>query len=225
MSKINVKSFNMEANATAVKVIKADGSIVITTTEAMNRAKRTAMAAKKPKKVKKTKNSVTIIKEHTLSLTKGIKVLKSLCCYRQYAATCHWGKIAQTNIIDNPIIAPCFAKFYTTYTEVEKQMELIEKEKSNDIYQLIERLGYLLDDIKTALVALYQAVNQSKVCETFAEHPMIIAEGKELGLGVLMARAMLSMHNIESAYKEMMQLSKEGVHINDYNIVGTFSKF
>lgn len=227
MAKINTKSFNMENESSAITITKADGTIIKTTFGAMQKARQAQKRAEaKTKKAKKTTSLHKLNAEQAIRLVKSLKVLKSLSAYREHGYR-QWGKICRDNVINHPYISTPLGRVYLKYNEIEEQIDAIEAERKNskDVYQLIEKLSFLIDDIKGIMTELTKGIRDSRVCEFYADHEMINGDKRRLGLAVLMQKSLLALLDIDNIFAEVNSIGVNGADISTYNTEGSFSRF
>lgn len=221
------ESFNIERNASAITITKADGTVIKTTYAEMIKARQAKKRAEaKAKKAKKTTSLHKLNAEQAIRLVKSLKILKSLSAYREHGYR-QWGKICRDNVINHPYISTHLGRAYLKYNEIQEQIDAIEAERKNskDVYQLVEKLSYLIDDMKSIMTELTKGIRDSRVCEFYADHEMINGDKRRLGLAVLVQKSLLALLDIDNIFVEVNNIGVNGADISTYNTEGSFSRF
>lgn len=168
-------------------------------------------ASKCPKKaVRKRKIIVTdkdIIKgvsSEITSLYKRVKVIESLKCfytngYRQWGTSFNF--VINIKDIRMPLVK--YMMVAKEITPILEEIETLSKKGSKSVFQIIEKLTYKLDDVKTALKSLCDGVNKSEVIYGLSKRPCIYEKGKRLGLSILMARSSSALNEMDDIIEKM----------------------
>lgn len=219
MSRVNNNVFNQEKSASMITIV-IDGKPTRMTYDAYKKWKSAKTRAKncgKKKSIRVQQTEIKLLPNHITRLIKGIKVMKSLSAYYDNGYR-QWGTIAR-EIINTPMISAPFIHFRTISYEIanlQNQIKEIAKHNEKDVFQFVEKLSYKMDDARHWMDELVKGVNDSRVCEFFADKECINGEGRRLGLRTLMMRTLFSLNDIDNVFKELNVISHNGLDALDY---------
>ena len=173
----------------------------------------------KPKK--KAKKQTTDIQYDAMdikALVNGVKLLKSLKAwhtngYRQ------WGTIHKT-IVGLNGIRQSFSKYNAKYWEIKSVMDEINKVGSKSekaVYQYMEKLSYLFDDMIDIIKELSSNISRNNICQTFANEKAIYENEKRLGLKELMSRVSRTLIDMQCVINKCSDYSLKGFDTIEYN--------
>lgn len=173
----------------------------------------------KPKK--KAKKQTTEIQSNAMDvkyLVDGLKLLKSLKAwhtngYRQ------WGTINKT-IVGLNGIRQSFSKYNAKYWEIKHVMDDIVKvggKSEKAVYQYMEKLSYLLDDMIDIIKELSLNISRNNICQSFANEKAIYENEKRLGLKELMSRVSNTLINMQCVINKCSDYSLKGFDTIEYN--------
>jgi hypothetical protein len=172
-------------------------------------------AEKNPKKSVKRKKAV--VKEISAvalqieSMLKQMSVLKSVQVYRNHAYR-SWGTIANEILsyygIRKPMAEYCvrFGELNALLTDIQKMAKRNEKAA----YQYVDKMAWKLDDMKTNIIDMMKAVNESEVCIRFKNHEAINGKGRQLGLGTIIDKCLNTIGQVENTIEELKKIADNG---------------
>lgn len=190
----------------------------------MTYAEYKAMIKAKQRKAKKAKqiNEIKLLPNDVKALMKNVKVLKSIVAYYRHGYR-QWGTIAK-GIINMPQIQSPFLNVVIKTKEIAdkvSEIETIGKKGDKAIYQYIEKLQYLLDDLQKHLDALLFGITKSGVLSgAIQQHECISGEGRRLGLRVLVQRGDKAISEIGRIIAKLEDITTKGVNPMTYTISG-----
>lgn len=180
--------------------------------------KKSKMKAQKAVKKQKREKVLLELSNHCKGLIKEFKLPKSLCAYYDNGYK-QWGTIAK-NIINNPCIKAPFIDVRCRVIDINKQLEEINtlgKKSDKAIFGYVEKLGYLTDDLKTAVESLSSGITESGVMLLHKNHECINGCGRRLGLHTLVSRTCVAVMKMQDAIKEFDNIAKNGLDISEYD--------
>lgn len=163
-------------------------------------AERNAKSAKQPRKnhVYTTKDYIREISEQVDDMCHKLRILRSLESfynngYRQ------WGNSFKTVVSIEKIHKPLFGIVVTVnrMKPLVSEIETLGKRGSKGIFQDIEKLTYILQDIKVYMKNLYDGVKESEVLYGLSHRPCIYETGRRLGLQEIMYRMFTALNDID----------------------------
>ena len=172
-------------------------------------------AEKNPKKSVKRKKAV--VKEISAvalqieSMLKQMSVLKSVQVYRNHAYR-SWGTIANEILsyygIRKPMTEYCvkFGELNALLADIQKMAKRNEKAA----YQYVDKMAWKLDDMKTNIIEMMKAVNESEVCIRFKNHEAINGKGRQLGLGTIIDKCLNTIGQVENTIEELKKIADNG---------------
>lgn len=165
----------------------------------------------KPKKVQKQVTSITILPQEIKALLKDSKVINSLAAYYHNGYK-QWGNIHK-EVINNRNISSPFIKFNMEARKTNKLIEEINhiaRYNSKSVYSYVRKLSWQIEDLQTALKALYDGVNKSQILYSpYSNSECINGEGKRLGLRILMFRTFMAMDSLNKTAKVLQKIADE----------------
>ena len=209
---INQSVLVNERNNNTMTIVNKDGKVeTITYGEWKKRmqAKKKAEQSAKPTRKIDLRSDIQLLPSHIKRIVANIKTIKSLSAYYDHAYR-QWGNIAKEHVIEHPMISHDFVLFRAKAKEMaELQDRIAEYGKKNekDVFQIIEKLAYKVDDLTALMISLAHSVEESHVCDTFKDKEFINGQGRRLGLSILMTRTLLSLNDMEKLFKELQTLS------------------
>lgn len=172
-------------------------------------------AEKTPKKVikpqKKTVKEISAVAIQIESMLKQMTVLKSVQVYRNHAYR-SWGTIANEILsyygIRKPMAEYCvrFGELNTLLTDIQKMAKRNEKAA----YQYVDKMAWKLDDMKTNIIDMMKAVEESEVCNRFKNHEAINGKGRQLGLGTIIDKCLNTIGQVENTIEELKKIADNG---------------
>ena len=197
----------MTNNFEQTNIIVVNG-VKMTLTE-WKQIKQATKPQSKPKKAHKQVTAITILPDEIKALMKGSKVVNSLAAYYNNGYR-QWGNVCK-DVINNRNIASPFIKFNM---EARKTNELIAeinhiaKHNSKSVYSYVRKLGWQIEDLQTALKALYDGIEKSEILYSpYATSECINGTGRRLGLKILMFRAFDAMEQLNKTAKELQRIA------------------
>jgi hypothetical protein len=172
-------------------------------------------AEKNPKKSVKRKKAV--VKEISAvalqieSMLKQMSALKSVQVYRNHAYR-SWGTIANEILsyygIRKPMTEYCvkFGELNALLDDIQKMAKRNEKAA----YQYVDKMVWKLDDMKTNIIEMMKAVNESEVCIRFKNHEAINGKGRQLGLGTIIDKCLNTIGQVENTIEELKKIADNG---------------
>lgn len=187
--------------------------------KAMAKSKRGGNTVKHRKNREKTE--IREISESVGTLVRDSGPIKSLAAYYDNGYR-QWGNVARC-IIETPGIYCPFISFRTKTREMLRIIDEISKMGKRDdksVFTYIRTLSWKLEDVKNEMELLYRGVHNSGVIDRLGDKECINANGKRLGLKVLMERTILSINKMSDTIKRLNGIADKGVDALDYAIDG-----
>jgi len=187
--------------------------------KAQQRAKKAK--AKKAQQI----NEIKLLPNDIKQLMKNVKVLRSLTAYYHHGYR-QWGRIAK-GIITAPTIKSPFLNVVLRTKEVNDkiaEIETIGKKGDKAVFQYVEKLQYLLDDLQKHLDNLLYGISKSGVLSSaIQQHECISGEGRRLGLRILVQRGDKAISEIGRIIAKLEQIATKGVDPLSYTSKGKLS--
>lgn len=166
-------------------------------------------AVRAPRAESSERVMIKSLAEEIARLYSKVKVIESIQCFYRNGYS-QWGNsfrmVVNINAIRKPMVMfMAAARKIKPYTE---EIERLCKRGSKCVFQLIEKLSYMLDDVKIALQALCDGVRKSAVCYELYQQPCINERGKRLGLAVLMSRSERALADMDKIIGEVFEMSR-----------------
>lgn len=200
-----MRNFNSAAAIEQTNIIVVNG--VAMSIVDFKKAQRAKNAATKPKKKaqKKLVTEITILPTEIDVLMKGAKVVNSLAAYYNNGYR-QWGNVCK-DVINNRYINSPFVKFNMEARKTNhliNEINNIAKHNSKSVYAYVRKLSWQVEDLQTALRALYEGVNKSEILlSPYADSECINGTGRRLGLRILMLRAFQAMDSLDKMAKQL----------------------
>lgn len=200
-----MRNFNSAAAIEQTNIIVVNG--VAMSIVDFKKAQRAKNAAAKPKKKaqKKMITEITILPTEIDVLMKGAKVVNSLAAYYNNGYR-QWGNVCK-DVINNRYINSPFVKFNMEARKTNhliNEINHIAKHNSKSVYAYVRKLSWQVEDLQTALRALYEGVNKSEILlSPYADSECINGTGRRLGLRILMFRAFQAMDSLDKMAKQL----------------------
>lgn len=200
-----MRNFNSAAAIEKTNIIVVNG--VAMSIVDFKKAQRAKNAAAKPKKKaqKKMVTEITILPTEIDVLMKGAKVVNSLAAYYNNGYR-QWGNVCK-DVINNRYINSPFVKFNMEARKTNhliNEINHIAKHNSKSVYAYVRKLSWQVEDLQTALRALYNGVNKSEILlSPYADSECINGTGRRLGLRILMFRAFQAMDSLDKMAKQL----------------------
>lgn len=175
------------------------------------RASKDNVPNKKKAKAKKQAKEISAVALEIENMLKQMGTLKSVQVYKNHAYR-SWGTIANEILAYHGIRKP-MAEYCVRFGELNCLLEEIQKmAKRNEkaAYQYVDKMAWKLDDMKTNIVDMMRAVNESEVCKRFEHHEAINGKGRQLGLGTIVNKCYGALSKIEETIKELKRIADEG---------------
>lgn len=196
----------------------------------MTMAQYQALKRKKARENKiKERNArvIPLLPPYIAKLYKDIKLVKSLVAYSHNGYR-QWGVIVN-DILGNAYIQTPFTMFVAKANDVNKCIKKIEnigKKNDKDIFAYIEKLTYLLDDMKSELDKLGDGVSASGILHNpcYKGKECIYGVGRRLGLKELMSRSCAATIQMRQAIEELTKMVTDGVDVMEYTTKGKMRK-
>ena len=175
------------------------------------KGKKRFLKTAKPKKEANTVKEISALALEIEEMLKPIIVLKSIQVYKNHAYR-SWGTIANEILsyrgISKPMAMYCvrFGELNTMVEEIQKMAKKNEKAA----YQYIEKLAWKLDDMKSDMMEIMRAVNESGVCIRFKNHEAINGTGRQLGLATVVNKSMNAIAQIEGIIERLKIIAENG---------------
>lgn len=184
------------------------------------------MVRSNARKAKRTKrlNEIKLLPSDIKSAMRNVKVLKSICAYYRHGYK-QWGTIAR-DIINMPQFSSPFLNVVLRTNEVElkiNEIETIAKKSDKAVYQYVERLQYILDNLQKHLDDLLYGITKSGVLSSVMQNHECIkgsADGKRLGLQTLVIRGDKAITELGKIIAKLEEITKKGVNPMDYTANG-----
>ena len=170
---------------------------------------------KTPKKVikpqKKTVKEISAVAIEIENMLKQMGTLKSVQVYKNHAYR-SWGTIANEILsyygIRKPMAEYCvrFGELNTLLADIQKMAKRNEKAA----YQYVDKMAWKLDDMKTNIIDMMKAVEESEVCKRFKNHEAINGNGRQLGLGTIIDKCLNIIGQLENTIEELKKIADNG---------------
>lgn len=169
-------------------------------------------AKAKAKKQQQT-NEIKLLPNDVKELMKNVKVLRSITAYYKHGYR-QWGRIAK-GIITAPQIASPFLNVVIRTKDVNDkitEIETIGKKGDKAVFQYIEKLQFILDDLQKNLDNLLFGITKSGVLSSQIQaHECISGEGRRLGLRILVQRGDKAISEIGRIIAKLEEITRNGV--------------
>lgn len=220
MAKFN-ENFSEFQNECKITFVHNGKTLTMTTKEYKN-----MLRAEKAKAAKKAQiNEIKLLPADIKALMKNVKVLKSITAYYHHGYR-QWGRIAKS-IITAPTIASPFLNVVLRTKEVNDkiaEIETIGKKGEKAVFQYVEKLQYLLDDLQKHLDDLLFSITKSGVLSSaIQQHECISGEGRRLGLRILVQRGDKAISEIGRIIATLGEITRNGVDPMHYTQNGKLS--
>lgn len=220
MTKFN-ENFSEFQNECKITFVRNGKTLMMTTKEYKN-----MLRAEKAKAAKKAQiNEIKLLPADIKALMKNVKVLKSITAYYHHGYR-QWGRIAKS-IITAPTIASPFLNVVLRTKEVNDkiaEIETIGKKGEKAVFQYVEKLQYLLDDLQKHLDDLLFSITKSGVLSSaIQQHECISGEGRRLGLRILVQRGDKAISEIGRIIATLGEITRNGVDPMHYTQNGKLS--
>lgn len=175
--------------------------------KALRKSKETV---KKPTK-KNTVKEISAVAIEVENMLKQMSTLKSVQVYKNHAYR-SWGTIANEILayhgIRKPMAEYCvrFGELNTLLTDIQKMAKRNEKAA----YQYVDKMAWKLDDMKTNIIDMMKAVEESEVCRRFKNHEAINGKGRQLGLGTIIDKCLNMIGQLENTIEELKKIADNG---------------
>lgn len=214
----SISSYHREFETSGLITITINGESVTMTEKEWKKQHR------KPKKTtNKIVNPKTIkqIPIEVKNLMKSVKVLKSLCAYKEHGYR-QWGRIANDIMAMRGIKVP-FEQVVIKTKQAErliKKINDIGKKNDYDVFQYVNTLQLRLEELTTQLNLLVNGINASHITKVFKDHEAISGEGKRLGLRLLCLRSQKAIGELEIICQRLWDIQEKGVDVFEYDVNG-----
>lgn len=214
----SISSYHREFETSGLITITINGESVTMTEKEWKKQHR------KPKKTtNKIVNPKTIkqIPIEVKNLMKSVKVLKSLCAYKEHGYK-QWGRIANDIMAMRGIKVP-FEQVTIKTKQAErliKKINDIGKKNDYDVFQYVNTLQLRLEELTTQLNLLVNGINASHITKVFKDHEAISGEGKRLGLRLLCLRSQKAIGELEIICQRLWDIQEKGVDVFEYDVNG-----
>ena len=172
-------------------------------------------AEKTPKKVtkpqKKSVKEISAVAIEIENMLKQMGTLKSVQVYKTHAYR-SWGTIANEILsyygIRKPMAEYCvrFGELNALLADIQKMAKRNEKAA----YQYVDKMAWKLDDMKTNIIDMMKAVEESEVCKRFKNHEAINGKGRQLGLGTIIDKCLNTIGQVENTIEELKKIADNG---------------
>ena len=185
--------------------------------KALRKSKETV---KKTAKRKNTVKEISAVAIEIENMLKQMSTLKSVQVYKNHAYR-SWGTIANEILSYYGIRKP-MAEYCVRFGELNALLEDIQKmAKKNEkaAYQYVDKMAWKLDDMKTNIIQIMKAVDESDVCKRFKNHEAINGKGRQLGLGTIVDKCLKTISKIEETIEELKKIADNGTdpfHYGDH---------
>ncbi len=154
----------------------------------------------------KTKSEISILKDVVKSLNFGVA---SIISFRTHAYR-QWGIIAN-EVLDDVRVGNAIFKVVAANKAIEERKAEIAKAQGKDVFQLIELLGYQVDDLKSACERLGISIANSAICSKYRKHECVCGskDGKRLGLTQLQRKTMSTINGLDQTMAELKIVAKQ----------------
>ena len=214
----SVNSYHKEFESSGLITVTIKGESVTMSEKEWKKLHR------KPKKTTtKVVNPKTIkqIPLHIKNMMKEVKVLKSLCAYKEHGYR-QWGRIANDIMSMHGIKLP-FEQVVIKTKQAErliKKINTIGKANDYDVFQYVNTLQLRLEELTTQLNLLVNGINASHITKVFKDHEAINGEGKRLGLRILCLRSAKAVDELEIICQRLWDIQEKGVDVFEYDVNG-----
>lgn len=214
----SISSYHKEFETSGLITITINGESVTMTEKEWKKAHK-----KTTKKTNKIVNPKTIkqIPIEVKNLMKQVKVLKSLCAYKEHGYR-QWGRIANDIMAMRGIKVP-FEQVVIKTKQAErliKKIDTIGKKNDYDIFQFVNQLQLRLEELTSQLNLLVCGINASHITKVFKDHEAISGEGKRLGLRLLCLRSAKAVDELEIICQRLWDIQEKGVDVFEYDVNG-----
>lgn len=179
---------------------------------------------KTPKKTAKQKDKavkeISAVAIEIENMLKQMSTLKSIQVYKNHAYR-SWGTIANEILAYHKIRKP-MSEYCVRFGELNTLLEDIQKmAKRNEkaAYQYVEKMAWKLDDMRTNILEMMKAVEESEVCKRFKNHEAINGKGRQLGLGTIIDKCLNTIGQVETTIDELKKIADNGTdpfHYGDH---------
>lgn len=154
----------------------------------------------------KAKSEIAIVKDAVKALDFGVA---SIISYRTHAYR-QWGTIAN-EVLDDVRVGNAIFRVVAANKAIEERKAEIAKAQGKDIFQLIELLGYQVDDLADACQRLGIAIGNSAICSKYKKHECVSGskDGKRLGLIQLQRKTMQTINGLDQTMAELKMVAKQ----------------
>lgn len=207
---------NSITSTTLCESIIVVNGVSMTQREYRKMLKERGLIKAKPKK-KKESSEIQLDSLEVKELVKGVKLLSSLKAYHRNGYR-QWGNI-HTQIVGLNGIRQPFSQFNAKYWEIKDIMTKIENvggKSEKAVYQYMEKLGYLLDDMIEIIKELSLGISRNDVCQVFKNEKAIFENGRRLGLKELMSRVCRTLIDMQSIVIKCDAYGKKGINPFEY---------
>ena len=176
--------------------------------KALRKSKETV---KKPTKRKNTVKEISAVAIEVENMLKQMGTLKSVQVYKTHAYR-SWGTIANEILsyygIRKPMAEYCvrFGELNALLADIQKMAKRNEKAA----YQYVDKMAWKLDDMKTNIIDIMKAVEESEVCKRFKNHEAINGKGRQLGLGTIIDKCLNTIGQVENTIEELKKIADNG---------------
>ena len=176
--------------------------------KALRKSKETV---KKPTKRKNTVKEISAVAIEVENMLKQMGTLKSVQVYKTHAYR-SWGTIANEILsyygIRKPMAEYCvrFGELNALLADIQKMAKRNEKAA----YQYVDKMAWKLDDMKTNIIDMMKAVEESEVCKRFKNHEAINGKGRQLGLGTIIDKCLNTIGQVENTIEELKKIADNG---------------
>lgn len=176
-----------------------------------NKAKANQKNGRKAKKRAKRITEVTLIHEQINELMAKVRVLKSLEAFYHNGYK-QWGNVFNDIMEIKEIKSP----YVRLNMQSRKAKELIEeinhlsKHNSKNVYDVVRRLAWQMEDVQTALRKLYEGIVASEIIYShFQNYECINGKERRLGLKTLMIKSSDAIREISHIVKELNNIAEQ----------------
>lgn len=180
--------------------------------KAYRKAKESGKTPKKATKPqKKTVKEISAVAIEIENMLKQMGTLKSVQVYKTHAYR-SWGTIANEILsyygIRKPMAEYCvrFGELNALLADIQKMAKKNEKAA----YQYVDKMAWKLDDMKTNIIDMMKAVEESEVCKRFKNHEAINGKGRQLGLGTIIDKCLNTIGQVENTIEELKKIADNG---------------
>ena len=143
-------------------------------------------------KVVKRKKVKTEVQQQVVDIKKMIKSVKLMESLKAYYRNGYrqWGAVHKNIVSLNGIRKP-FSMFIVKYYEIKRLVSEIERiglRSDKAVYQYMEKLSYLVDDMVHIINDLANGISKNNICQRYENEKCIYEVGRRLGLKELLSR-------------------------------------